>query len=72
MNGLYIEYNIRGEDGRIYPNVALTSKEFGQETFDLLANGEKVGSVTVDKDINGHNNKFNVPVTYDRAFIVLP
>ena len=72
MNGLYIEYNIRGEDGRIYPNVALTSKEFGQETFNDLAGNGKLGSVVVDTDINGHNRQFDAPVTYDRAFVILP
>ena len=76
MTRLYIEYNIRGEDGRIYPNVVMTPKQFGEETFNDLANdianGEKIGGISVDKNIDGHNSEFDVPVKYDRAFVILP
>lgn len=70
-NGFVIEFNIRGEDGRIYPNVVLSSKQYGQEVFDDLTNGETPGTVSVDKDISGHNSEFDVPVVYDRAFVIL-
>lgn len=72
MNGLYIEYNIRGHDGLVYPNVVMTSEQFGQETFNDLTEGEEVGSVSVDENIYGHNREFDVPVKYNRAFVILP
>jgi hypothetical protein len=72
MNGLYIEYNIRGEDGKIYPNVIMTSKDFGQEVFDDLTQGEKAGTVSIDNNLEGIQSEFDVPVKYDRAFVILP
>lgn len=71
-NGFVIEYNIRGEDGRIYPNVVMSSKQFGQEVFDDLTEGENTGTCSVDKDLDGRNWEFDVPVKYDRVFVILP
>lgn len=71
-NGFVIEFNIRGEDGRIYPSVVMSSKDYGQEVFDDLTEGEAVGTVSVDKDIDGYNTEFDVPVKYDRCFVILP
>ena len=71
-NGFVIEYNIRGEDGRIYPNVVMSSKQFGQEVFDDLTEGEKAGTVSVDKNLEGIQFEFDVPVKYDRVFVILP
>ena len=70
--GFVIEYNIRGEDGRIYPNVVLSSKSYGQEIFDDLTEGEAAGTVSVDKDLDGIDSEYDVPVKYDRAFVILP
>lgn len=72
MKGFVIEFNVRGEDGRFYPNVVTSSKHFGQEIFDDLTEGEKTGTVSVDKDLEGIQFEFDVPVKYDRAFVILP
>lgn len=72
MNGFVIEYNIRTKDGVKFPNVVLTSKSYGQEVFDDLTEGEAAGTVSVDKNIEGINPQFDVPVLYDRAFVILP
>ena len=69
--GFVIEFNIRGEDGRVYPNSVISSKQFGEQEFnDLTANN--CPSVSIDKDIEGYNSEHDVPVKYDRCFVVLP
>ena len=71
-NGFVIEFNVRGDNGSFYPNVVMTSKSFGQEIFDDLTEGEKAGTVSVDKNLEGIQSEFDVPVKYDRAFVILP
>jgi hypothetical protein len=71
-NGFVIEFNIRGEDGRIYPNVVMSSKNYGQEIFDDLTEGETAGTVSIDKNLDGIQSEFDVPVKYDRCFVILP
>lgn len=71
-SGFIIEYNIRDEDGTIYPNVIMSSREFGQRVFNDLVEGMKAGSVSFDKDIEGAAGMLAKPVLYDRAFVVLP
>jgi hypothetical protein len=71
-NGFVIEFNIRGEDGRIYPDVVLSSKNYGQEIFDDLTEGETAGTVSIDENLDGIQSEFDVPVKYDRAFVILP
>ena len=69
--GFVIEFNIRGEDGRVYPNSVISSKHFGEQEFnDLTANN--CPSVSIDKDIEGYNSEHDVPVKYDRCFVVVP
>jgi hypothetical protein len=68
--GFVIEFNIRGEDGRIFPNNVVTSKHFGEQEFnDLTANN--CPSVSIDKDVEGCNYD-GVAVKYDRCFVVVP
>jgi hypothetical protein len=67
--GFVIEFNIRGEDGRTFADNVISSKQFGQQEFnDLTAND--CPSVSVDKDIEGHNHYG--AVKYDRCFVVVP
>ena len=68
--GFVIEFKIRGRDGRIYPNSIISSKKFGEQEFNDLTNN--CPPVSVDKGIEGHNYEHDVPVIYNRAFVVLP
>lgn len=68
--GFVIEFNVRGENGKKYPNLVMTSEEFGQEVFNDLTEGEKAGTVSTDQGIEGVFG-FNTPVRYDRAFVIL-
>lgn len=71
-SGFVIEYNIRGKDGTIYPDLITSSKEYGQNLFNDLVEGMEAGSVSFDKDIEGAVGMQAKPVLYDRAFVVLP
>lgn len=69
--GFVIEFNIRGEDGRIFPNNVVTSRHFGEIAFnDLTAND--CPPVSIDRDNEGYNTEHEVAVRYDRCFVVLP
>ena len=67
--GFVIEFNIRGEDGRTFQDVVMTSKQFGDIAFDDLTSND-CPSVSIDKDIEGHNHYG--AVKYDRCFVVVP
>jgi hypothetical protein len=69
--GFVIEFNVRGQDGRIYPSSVISSKQFGEAEFNDLT-GNNCPHVSVDNDIEGHNYEYDVPVKYDRCFVVLP
>lgn len=68
--GFVIEFNVRGSDGKRYPNSVMTSEEFGSEVFNDLTEGEQAGTVSTDKNIEGVVG-FNTAVKYDRAFVIL-
>lgn len=68
--GFVIEFNVRGDNGKRYPNSVMTSEEFGTEVFNDLTEGEQAGSVSTDRDIEGIVG-FNTSVKYDRAFVIL-
>jgi hypothetical protein len=67
--GFVIEFNVRGEDGRVYPNEVFTSKQFGQEAFDDLTDDDT--SVFVQRNLDGVNSEHDEPVIYDRCFVVI-
>ena len=69
--GFVIEFNIRGEDGRSFPNNVVTSKQFGDIAFDDLTSND-CPPVSIDKDIEGYNYERDVAVIYDRCFVVVP
>ena len=68
--GFVIEFNVRGNDGKKYPNSVMTSEEFGSEVFNDLTEGEQAGTVSTDNNIEGVVG-FNTAVKYDRAFVIL-
>jgi hypothetical protein len=68
--GFVIEFNVRGEDGRIYPSNVVTSKHFGEIAFNDLT--DNCPAVSVDRDNEGYNTEHEVAVRYDRCFVVLP
>lgn len=68
-SGFVIEFNVRAINGKLLPNCVLSSKQFGEETFNDLTDNSR--DVFVDRDIEGFNHKEDVPVTYDRAFVVI-
>ena len=70
-NGFVVEFNVRGKDGRAYPSAVIGPKRYGV-VFDDLTEGQQAGTVTVEKDIDGWCSEYDVPVIYDRAFVILP
>jgi hypothetical protein len=71
-NGFVVEFNVRGkDDGRAYPSAVIGAKRYGV-VFDDLTEGQQAGTVTLEKDIEGWCSEHDVPIIYDRAFVILP